>query len=169
MICPACGHDNIDGDDTCDKCDWPLADLTRPRGKLQIERRIHKDRIRVLHPKSPVVVSPDAPVGDVLRLMVEKKVGCVVVAEGERLAGIFTERDALLRLNADAAAQATKPVSQFMTAAPETLELEDRIAFALHKMDLGGFRHVPITNDGRVAGVISARDILRYVTENIKA
>lgn len=169
MICPACGYDNIDGDDACDKCDWPLADLTRPRGKLPIERRIHKDRIRVLNPKSPLVVTPQTSVGDVLRLMVESRVGCVVVAESGRLAGIFTERDALLQLNVDVAALAAKPISQFMTVSPESLELEDRIAFAMHKMDLGGFRHVPITDGGRVSSVISARDILRYVTENIQA
>ena len=56
-----------------------------------------------------------------------------------------------------------------MTAGPETLDLDDKIAFAIHKMDLGGFRHVPIMRDGDVIGVISARDILRYLTDSVLA
>ena len=54
-----------------------------------------------------------------------------------------------------------------MTADPVTLETSDKIAFALHKMNVGGYRHVPILFDGKLAGVISIRDILRYLTERI--
>jgi CBS domain-containing protein len=50
-----------------------------------------------------------------------------------------------------------------------TLETNDRIAFALHKMNVGGYRHIPILFDGKLAGVISIRDILRYLTDRIAA
>ena len=43
------------------------------------------------------------------------------------------------------------------------------IAFAVHKMDVGGYRHLPVVSHGRIAGVISARDVLRYVTQQIHA
>ena len=56
-----------------------------------------------------------------------------------------------------------------MTADPVTLETSDKIAFALHKMNVGGYRHLPILFDGKLAGVISIRDILRYLTERIAA
>jgi len=52
-----------------------------------------------------------------------------------------------------------------MTPEPVTLELNDKIAFALHKMHVGGYRHLPIMDGGKLVGVISIRDILSYVTE----
>ena len=60
-----------------------------------------------------------------------------------------------------------RPISQFMTADPVTLETSDKIAYALHKMNVGGYRHMPILFEGKLAGVISIRDILRYLTERI--
>jgi CBS domain-containing protein len=170
--CPACGHPNIPGADECEECSSPLIELTKPLAQAHssIERSIHKMRIRALHPRSPLTVPPHAPVREVLALLVDRGVGCVVVVDGDgRAVGIFTERDALLRLNVDYAAHLDAPVSKFMTPAVETLKLDDRVAFALHKMDLGGFRHIPITADGVVVGVISVRDVLRYLTEELLA
>jgi CBS domain-containing protein len=168
--CPACGYTkNIDGADVCEKCQSPLIDLTKPRADSGIERSIHKDRIRSLAPRTPYVVTPNTPVADVLREMVQRKLGCVVVVFCEQVVGIFSERDALLRLNAEATALGDRPISEFMTPHPETLELDDKIAWALHKMDLGGYRHIPIVDEGRPVGMISIRDILRYVTDHVLA
>jgi len=64
---------------------------------------------------------------------------------------------------------AGRPVSQFMTPSPETVDSEARIAFAVHKMDVGGYRHMPVVTQGRLSGVISVRDVLRYVTQNLHA
>jgi CBS domain-containing protein len=106
------------------------------------------------------------PVGDVLRLMVERKVGCVVVADGAKPLGIFSERDALRKISDRAAQLADKPVSEFMTSNPQTLMADAKIAFAVQRMDLGGFRHLPVVDRaGELIGVISARDILRYLTD----
>jgi CBS domain-containing protein len=108
------------------------------------------------------------PVRDVLKLLVDRSIGCVLVVDGGKLAGIFSERDALLRLNVDAQALGHEPVSKYMTSPVESLGLEDRIAFSLHKMDIGGYRHIPILGeDGQPCGVISIRDILRYMTTTI--
>ena len=74
-----------------------------------------------------------------------------------------------MKLNTDAPKFVERPISQFMTPDPVTLETNDKIAFALHKMNVGGYRHVPILFDGKLAGVISIRDILRYLTERIAA
>jgi CBS domain-containing protein len=83
--------------------------------------------------------------------------------------GIFSERDALDRLNVDFARLACRHVAEFMTPAPETVESDARIAFALHKMDVGGYRHLPVLTDGKISGVISVRDILRYITDELVA
>ncbi|MGE0608054.1 MAG: CBS domain-containing protein [Pirellulales bacterium] len=166
--CPQCGYDRvIEGADNCDKCGASLSHLTKPRGKSAIERSIHKERIHVLGPKAPLVVSPDATVAEVLKLLVAKSVGCVIVVEQEKVVGIFSERDVLFRLGDQAQALGGEPIRKYMTKGPETLDLDDKIAFAVHKMDLGGYRHVPIMRDGKVVGVISARDILGYLTHSV--
>ncbi|MFT3771567.1 MAG: CBS domain-containing protein [Minicystis sp.] len=118
-----------------------------------------------LWPKSPSAVAPDTTVGDVLQKMVDERIGCVMIVDQGKLLGIFSERDALMKLNVDAAKHFSRPISQFMTQGVVTLEADDRIAYALHKMNVGGYRHVPILFDGKLAGVISIRDILRYLTD----
>lgn len=167
--CPYCGHENIDGADQCAECQEPLQFLSKPRAATPLEKRILKDRIRTLSPREPVIVRRDTTVGDVLKLLASKRVGCVLVVEEDQIVGIFSERDALMRLNTRFSALQDRPIAEFMTPSPETLELDDRICFALHKMDLGGYRHVPLLDKGQIAGVISVRDILRYLSEHILA
>lgn len=167
MICPACGYANLEGADVCDKCEQSLSHLSKPRPKSQLERSIWKDQISLLAPRPPLSVSPETPVVDVLKLLVDRSIGCVPVVAENRIVGIFSERDALLRLNTEATKLAQRPVSEFMTPAVETLQLDDRIAFALHKMDVGGYRHLPILEQGELRGIISVRDILTYMTTTI--
>ena len=165
--CPACGAENMEGSDLCDQCQHSLTDLSLPRPVNALERGLLRDRIEILKPPPPFAVRPETPVGEVLRLMVEKRVGCAAVTDdGGRLLGIFTERDALMRLNVDAPRMSEKPVSELMTANPATLRAQDKIAFALQRMNVGGFRHIPILDDDdRLVGVISIRGILKYLTE----
>ena len=128
----------------------------------------------MLAPRQPVVVDADTPVAEVLELLVGQSIGCVVVVGGSNgngppVVGIFSERDALVRLNADIAELGHRPVMEFMTANPETIESDAKIAFALHKMDIGGYRHLPVLTAGKITGVISIRDILDYITANLLA
>jgi len=169
LMCPDCGFDNIQGADVCEQCHQSLTALSKPRAHSEIEKAIFRDRIDVLKPREHPQVSPNTPVGRVLELLVEKRVGCAIIVEGGAVVGIFSERDALFRLNTDAAALADRPVQQFMTPSPVTLELSNKIAFVLHRMALGGYRHIPIMSDGKLVGVISVRDILGYLTEKLAA
>ena len=145
--------------------------MSVPRPATALEMGLLKDRIEVLKPRSPLLVAPDAPVGEVLKQMVADRMGCAVVADPQRrLLGIFTERDALLRLNVDVARLRDKPVSSVMTVNPATLRERDKIAFALQRMNVGGFRHIPILGDDeKLVGVISIRGILAYLTERYQA
>ena len=95
--------------------------------------------------------------------MQEHRVGCVVVEDGGRLVGILTERDALLKL-------AGRPlegiaVRDVMTPDPVVLRVDDTIAVAIHKMAVGGFRHIPLVRDGRVTAIVSARDLSHHLVE----
>ena len=101
--------------------------------------------------------------------MVDERIGCVMIVDQGRLVGIFSERDAIMKLNTDTPKFIERPISQFMTPGPVTLETNDKIAYALHKMNVGGYRHIPILFQRKLAGVISIRDILRYLAERITA
>ena len=167
IICPQCHAENIEGADECEQCNQPLAEMSIRVPTSSVEADLLRDRIEKLWPKSPSSVPPNMPVGEVLKKMVNQTIGCVMVVEGDKLVGIFSERDALMKLNVDAPRLASRPISQFMTPKPVTLETNDKIAFALHKMNVGGYRHVPILFHGKLVGVISIRDILRYLTDRI--
>lgn len=164
IICPSCGHENIEGTDTCEDCMHSLTSIKNESAQIKAGKRLLGPQISVLDPHEPVCVPPTATVGDVLKVLYDQKIGCVIVAEDLKPLGIFSERDAMLRLGADYSGKLKEPITQYMTANPESLEMTDKIAFAVHRMDLGGFRHVPITTDGKVVGMISVRDILRFLS-----
>ena len=172
IVCPQCGAENIEGADACDECQQTLWDLSLPVPATAIEADLLRDRIARLKPKAPTCVSADTTVQGALETMIDQRIGCLVVvdqADDGRLVGIFSERDALLKINTDAARFADQPISKFMTPNPVTLRMSDKIAFALHKMDVGGYRHIPILDEQQLAGIISIRDILGYLTERIHA
>jgi CBS domain-containing protein len=117
---------------------------------------------------APVTVPPDAPVARAVELMRARKVSAVLVVErakARRLVGIFTERDLVSRA-LPARGWAKARVEKFMTRAPEALRARDPVAYAVNKMSVGGFRHVPVVDDaGRPAGIVSAGDVLQFVVE----
>lgn len=167
ITCPYCDEENIDGVDECAECGQSLEFLSKPRTNSPIERSLVKDRVYMLSPRKPFTVDAETPVREVLNLLIDQKIGCVVVMQNEEMVGIFTERDALMRLNTDAVKLGERPIVDFMTASPETVDIDASIAFALHKMDIGGYRHIPVLTDGKTTGVVSVRDILRYITEDL--
>jgi CBS domain-containing protein len=167
-LCSYCGSENLKGADDCAQCGQPLDDTHLPLANSEVERSLLCDRISVLVPKQPITVAPTTSVGDVLQLMVEHRIGCVVVVDGQQPIGIFSERDALRRINTAAPYLAARPVEEFMTPHPQTLVADAKIAFAVQRMDLGGFRHLPIVSEkGELFVIISARDILRHLTDNM--
>ena len=94
--------------------------------------------------------------------MVQHGIGCLIVEQQGTLAGIFTERDVLNKISEELPLD--RPVSEFMTVSPTAIEPDDSIAYALHTMDLGGYRHLPIVDGGgKPIGIISVRDILRFL------
>lgn len=165
MYCPACGHDkNPPGADACANCELPLTRLDAPAPNGPVEASLMRDPVSTLDPRPPLTVPADAPLGDAMRQMIVGHTGAVLVtgADGE-LVGILTERDFLTKAAGTPGLEAL-PVATFMTAAPETVAPTDTLAFALGKMDAGGYRHLPVVTGGRPVGVISVRDVLRHIT-----
>ena len=114
----------------------------------------------IIEDQNPVTASAELSVAAAARLMKERRVGAVLVVEAGRLAGIFTERDALYRVIAEGRDPQATRVAEVMTANPRTISPDRPFAHALHLMYEGGFRHVPVVADGRPLGVVSARDAL---------
>jgi CBS domain-containing protein len=101
--------------------------------------------------------------------MLEHNFGALIVVDKEgMILGIFSERDLLTKVAGLHDRFAELPVGQFMTPNPETLSANDSLAFALHKMDIGGYRHLPIADDGRATGMLSVRDMLSYITRQCR-
>ena len=92
--------------------------------------------------------------------MREAKVGAILVMDGKRLAGIFTERDALYRVVAEGLDPKKLTLAEAMTPDPATISPDMPFGHALHIMYERGFRHVPVVEDGKPVGMVSARDAL---------
>ncbi len=110
--------------------------------------------------QAPLTVSKSAFVPEAARLMRDRNVGAVMVMEGTQLAGVFTERDALFRVLAAGRDPAGTPVSAVMTKSPQTIHPDKPFVEALRMMLEGGFRNVPVVEDGEVLGMVSVRDAL---------
>jgi len=116
--------------------------------------------------KAPITLSPAATVHDAVRRMNESSVGCVLIVQAKRLVGVFTERDLLTRVATQGLDLDRTLVEQVMTRDPECLTLDDGIAYALNKMSLGGFRHIPLVDDdGSPTGVVAMRNIVDYIVD----
>jgi len=132
-----------------------------------LSEEVLKEPIRRLEPRPPVALPPDATVAEAVTAMNDSRTGCVLVVERERLAGIFTERDIVRRICAGGEALDTLRLGDFMTSTPDTLELDDPIAFALNRMSVGGYRHIPLVDQtGRPVGIVSVRDVVRFLVDH---
>ena len=111
--------------------------------------------------RTPVTLGPDATVQQACAEMRNHRIGAVLVTdERDRLLGIFTGRDAICRMLAEARDPATTPLREVMTSNPETLGPRHRAIEALRLMRDGGFRHIPVLEGERLVGIVSRGDFL---------
>ena len=117
--------------------------------------------IRSIIEGQELVTAPQSmPVGEAARLMNSHNVGAILVVEGDKLVGVFTERDALFRVVAEERDANTTQLGAVMTRNPRTIEADSLFTLALQMMYEGGFRNVPVVENGRPVGLVSARDAL---------
>lgn len=115
-------------------------------------------------PQPALIVSPSTPLADAIHLMQRERRACVLIMDNNRLVGIFTERDVLMKVAGQPIDIIHTPVSGSMTPDPFTLPYDAHVAFALNKMVLEGFRHIPLVDDaGRPTGVVSMRNLIEYL------
>ncbi len=108
--------------------------------------------------KDLITVDPNSSVAEAATIMGEHHAGSALVMDGQSLQGIFTERD-IVRALGEHFDAAGHPVSNWMTRDPVTIESGSDVHDALDRMLSGGFRHLPVIQDGQVVGLVSMRDL----------
>lgn len=169
MLCPYCRGDNLDGVDSCGECGADLAGLDLPEAGADVAGRLLRDRVADLPLSPPLELPGAATVAEAVVIMRRERQGCVLVRDGGRLAGIFTEWDLLDRVVLPGRPPEATPLAAVMTADPIRLEASDPPAFAVHVMVSRGARHLPVLDGERVLGLVSVRGVLRYIRREVMA
>jgi CBS domain-containing protein len=133
---------------------------------MELARNLKVESVCRLQPGNPLRVTPSQTVAEAVDLMRREHVGCVLICEGDRLIGLFTERDLLRRVLA-AGRPLSTPIENVMTRQPRVVYLRDPIAVAVERMEQGGYRHLPVVDlAGRPVGVLSVKHIVHYLVEH---
>jgi CBS domain-containing protein len=138
------------------------------------DARLLEEPLTLLPSRPPLALAETNTVKEAMHAMRKRHRGCVLVtADGtlrSPLVGIFTERDVLLKVIDSGRNPADVPLSDVMTRDPESLPIDARLAWALNMMSVGGFRHLPVTDErGWPAFILSVRDIVEFLVESFPA
>jgi CBS domain-containing protein len=165
VTCAVCQFENLEGEDNCEHCGADLRSIDIPEQAQWFGSTPLAAPLQALGVRDPLIVDAGTPAAEAISLMHARGVDCLVVTEGGGLAGIFTERDAVLKL-------AGRPLEgvvlgDVMTRDPVVLRRSDTVAVAIHKMAVGGFRHIPFVDGDETLGVVAARDVFRHLVSVI--
>lgn len=108
-----------------------------------------------------ITVQSDQTIEDAVRYMVSHKIGAALVTDDGDLKGIFTERDLMRQVAANGAAGMAMTVGDVMTTKLVTCKSSDSIEVIMEMMTKGRFRHVPVIDDGKLAGIVSIGDLVK--------
>jgi CBS domain-containing protein len=111
-----------------------------------------------------LTVEQETALVDAALAMTERRVGAVLIVSGGRLTGILTERDVL---RAVASGDVGGDVAAWMTRGPETVDADESTEQAGVVMIHGGFRHLPVLDDGAPVGIVSIRDLMRVALDDV--
>lgn len=137
---------------------------------MDIELNLTTETVEQTRLKDPLVVAPDVSVRDVFELLKAKQAGGLLICQDEKLQGVFTERDALRLMAADATsdgANLDRPISEVMTTEPATLTSSSTVAEAIKMMAGGGYRTLPILDEsGKPVGLLSVKALVHYIVQH---
>jgi CBS domain-containing protein len=165
VICPVCQWENFFGEDVCANCGADLWGVDTPAQATSFHGRLLGMPLDELRAAAPQVAEADAPALATVHRMRRDSIDCLLVMDRGALVGIFTDRDAVLKLEGPDSQQTIREV---MTPDPVVLRRGDPVAVAINKMAVGGFRHVPIMDGPKPIGVISARDVFRHLAAGLR-
>jgi CBS domain-containing protein len=131
------------------------------------EAALLSDQVTLLHPSEPLALTADQSVQEAIAQMgARRRAGVVVVDGAGELVGIFTERDVLTRVVGPGRDVGTTRLGDVMTPKPEALVPQDRICYAINRMNDAGYRTIPLVDDRhRPIGIITVSDVIRWLTD----
>lgn len=113
-------------------------------------------------------IHPDRTVYDALEMLVEKNIGALMVTDGPRFVGIFSERDYARKVILKGKASRETCIREIMTEHPETVCPDDTIEFCMQKMTDKRIRHLPVIEEGMLTGLISIGDVVKFIIDEQK-
>jgi CBS domain-containing protein len=164
IVCRFCGFENAVGGDACENCGAEFSE-GMPESPAAFEGRLLGTRLGDLAMGRVLWLDATTDALVAVERMKAEGVDCVLVGTAGQLAGIFTDRDAMLKL---AGRSGPAPaLASVMTAKPDVLRAADTVATAIHKMAVGRLRHVPLMHDDGSITVVAARDIFRHLAARL--
>lgn len=133
----------------------------------KLEGALLNDAVNLLAPSEPIRLSPTATVDEAITKMLANRRAAVVIVDGEgRLIGIFTERDILTRVMGEGKDVHKTTLSEVMTRDPEALSPQDRICYAVNRMNIAGYRTVPLVDaERRPIGIVTVNDVVKWLAD----
>jgi CBS domain-containing protein len=144
-----------------------MTDVKRPNDTTEAltRRELRSEKLKAVGRREPAIVSPGTSIGDAVERMRRNHGEALLICDGDRLIGILTERDVMLKVLARGV-DMDASVDRFMTAQPDTLTSDATVEDALRLMERGGYRTIPLTEaEGKVVGVLRQQDIVEFVAE----
>jgi len=164
MICPHCGHSNLDGLDTCEGCLHDLRTLDVAAHTTDgIQVHLLEGRVGQIPYDRLVTVGPADPLSRAISQIRASSIGQALVVERGKLVGILTERDLLEKVAGQDLNLDLLLVRDVMTTNPEAISPVDPIGMVINRMSVGGYRHVPIVDEGKPVGILSAKAVANYI------
>jgi len=171
--CPCCGYLNLPGADECEMCLISLVEEERPVAEARrlLESSLYDDTVAILEPAEAVSLPETATVSTAVRAMRDKRIGSILVTDGNgKLSGIFTERDVLARVVAEEIDPESHLIGDLMTRDPETIEPENSLAQAFHRMMVSDLRYLPLVDEeGRPVSIVTSRDLIDFLSARIES
>ncbi|MCC6954211.1 MAG: CBS domain-containing protein [Deltaproteobacteria bacterium] len=130
-----------------------------------VDQRFLARSLGLLNPPPPVEIHHEGSIRSAVELLKANKIGAVIVTDAKgSIVGMFTERDVVTKISLTSIDLEQTPISEVMTKNPQTAQMTTTVAFALNMMSQGGYRHIPIIDDGGTpVGMISVKNIVDYI------
>lgn len=131
----------------------------------QTGKRARQDSVSLMETNDYVCIEPTAPISHAIEIMKQDEGGCAIVCEGERVVGMFTERDLLTKIVGQEV-DFNSPVSEWMSPVVATLTPDATIGEAVTIMNEKSYRNIPLVEAGKLVGSISVFDVISYLAES---
>jgi CBS domain-containing protein len=146
----------------------PLTCYDPPEYRDEVEAALAELPVEQIQMSPLSMIDADDRVSDAVSQLADYHIACLMVMEGDRLVGVFTERDVLMKLADCYEGWSDRPVREFMTPAPVTILENDRVSTAICVLAVQGYRHVPVLDDDRsVVGIVSPNRVLDFLQRRL--